>query len=270
MNAHNYRHGPLPVAMPADFPEKGRRMSREEAMRHYGVSQRIMVRWRKEAGIRTHASKKRPPRPLPADFLEIAPTLSYAAAEKRWKAGAIQIRTWYRDAGIGPARATRWKPIPEGFAEIAPTMRLYDLARRYEVQPETVRRWCYRLQIEPMRRRPKSEPFKRQTKPKTRKLPLRGVMVLPTLSRMPERDSSREGQAADHLRRYCAVYRCTETGAADQKGKFWRVGNAVKTGAELIAQAERHGWNPDAWMEIANPSTGNRRHSLGSAQALGA
>jgi hypothetical protein len=53
------------------------------------------------------------------------------------------------------------------------------------------------------------------------------------------------------LRRICAVYRCTETGRADPKGKFWRFGNAVLTPDELIARAERKGWDPEEWRRVA-------------------
>ena len=57
--------------------------------------------------------------------------------------------------------------------------------------------------------------------------------------------------AAQHLRRDAPVFRADADGKANPKGKCWRYGNTVLTEDEMIAKAERKGWQQDAWRELA-------------------
>lgn len=57
--------------------------------------------------------------------------------------------------------------------------------------------------------------------------------------------------AAQHLRRDAPVFRADADGKANPKGKCWRYGNTVLTEDELIAKAERKGWDGQAWRNIA-------------------
>ena len=57
--------------------------------------------------------------------------------------------------------------------------------------------------------------------------------------------------AAQHLRRDAPVFRADADGTPNPKGKCWRYGNVVLAEAEMIAKAERKGWDADSWREIA-------------------
>lgn len=57
--------------------------------------------------------------------------------------------------------------------------------------------------------------------------------------------------AAQHLRRDAPVFRADADGKANPKGKCWRYGNTVLSEDELIAKAERKGWDGQAWRNIA-------------------
>lgn len=56
--------------------------------------------------------------------------------------------------------------------------------------------------------------------------------------------------AAQHLRRDAPTFRADADGKPNPKGKFWRFGNITLTEAEMLAKAERKGWNADSWREI--------------------
>jgi hypothetical protein len=61
--------------------------------------------------------------------------------------------------------------------------------------------------------------------------------------------------AAQHLRRDAPVFRCDADGAANPKGKCWRYGNILLSEAEMMAKAERKGWNADGWREVRRGET---------------
>lgn len=67
------------------------------------------------------------------------------------------------------------------------------------------------------------------------------------------RVQGRADMAAQHVSEHdrTPVYHCDADGTANPKGDHWRYGNAILTEDELFAKAERKGWNPDAWREIA-------------------
>lgn len=66
-----------------------------------------------------------------------------------------------------------------------------------------------------------------------------------------QRSQGHADMAAQHLRREAPVFRCNKDGTANPKGKCWRYGNTVLTEEELIAKAERKGWDGQAWRNIA-------------------
>lgn len=69
--------------------------------------------------------------------------------------------------------------------------------------------------------------------------------------------------AAEYIRCHdrVAIFRCDADGSPNPKGKLWKygLGSLVLTESELIAKAERKGWQPHAWREIPRASHGLRR-----------
>ena len=57
--------------------------------------------------------------------------------------------------------------------------------------------------------------------------------------------------AAQHLQKYAPVFRCQSDGAPTVRGSHWRYGSVVLTEAEMIARAERKGWDADEWKRLA-------------------
>ena len=57
--------------------------------------------------------------------------------------------------------------------------------------------------------------------------------------------------AAQHLQKYAPVFRCQADGTPTVKGSHWRYGSVVLTEAEMIARAERKGWDADEWKRLA-------------------
>jgi hypothetical protein len=123
------------------------------------------------------------------------------------------------------------------------------LLRHYGRNEKTVRRWLNEAGIKPREPGWRGTGVVRAPKPKLTHVPGRVIYGAPP--RLAERKTGLEEDAAQHLRRLTFVFRCGPKGDADQRGKFWRYGNAVFTGAELIARAERHGFDPDAWRRVA-------------------
>lgn len=62
-------------------------------------------------------------------------------------------------------------------------------------------------------------------------------------------------RAADFLRSHdrTVLYRCDESGKADQQGENWKYGfgSLVITEEEMVAKAERKGWDDNAWRRLS-------------------
>lgn len=61
-------------------------------------------------------------------------------------------------------------------------------------------------------------------------------------------------KAADFLRAHdrVAMYRSDADGKANPQGDHWRYGNVTLTDAEVVAKAERKGFDGDAWKALAS------------------
>jgi len=124
------------------------------------------------------------------------------------------------------------RPMPEDFTEIAPTMTKSAMARHYRTKIEIIKRWLGEAQIEaaaPKFHPPRNAKHTRWNGGYKRSY---GNMVQTVTFTIYD-------EAADTLRRFCPVYRCTERGAADPKGAFWRMGMSIMTPDELLVRAER-------------------------------
>lgn len=195
-------------------------------------------------------------RPCPADFTEAAAMMTRKALKRHFRAGDGAIQRWSEETGAVPLEGTRAGalPVPADLADRAAEMHIAELARHYRVSHQTVARWLGRAGIRAKEFDKKAaaliSPPPRRAVPPSQMRAFAGpkssfVGLLP-------RDTSVEGRAADHLRREtrATMYRCTETGAADQGGKFWRFGAVALTRDEMLERARRHGFEPDGWARI--------------------
>lgn len=199
-----------------------------------------------------------PGAPVPPDFVARAPWPSAKAIRRAYGVSDRAANRWLRETGLTVNSKGGRRPgtIPADFAELAQDMHAAALARHYRAKEDTIRRWLRRLgikakkydfSVEMKRLWDERLPGREPKKPKRRHpVPL----LIPAL-KLPERDGSIGGRAAEHLRKWAPTYRCDETGHADPKGDYWRYGNVVISTTELLARAHAKGWRADTWERIA-------------------
>lgn len=242
--------------VPADFTALAPTMPVKALARHYRTGSEAVHRWLGETGI--SSALPRELRQIPADFHTQAPLMTRHSLAKHYQTNASVIERWIAESGVKVIEGRRCDatPVPDDFAELAARMVLTELADHYDINHKAVERW-FRDTGVPRLVRPRGRPrIATATKKPTVRLAVHRSFAGPKSSFINRlnRDDSLEGQAADHLRHYCAVYRCTEKGGVvDDRASLthWRYGNAVLTGAELVARAERMGFDPEAWRRIA-------------------
>lgn len=143
---------------------------------------------------------------------------------------------------------------PADFVEQWHKMSHKVLARHYHRSSITITKWAAQYGLK------RSSGVRVGVTPKAKRAPVvavakarpraaHGAFVTAPVLR-DQRDMSRVGQAADHLRKFGAVYRCTPMGAFDAKGSHWRRNSSILTDADIIERAEYNGWKPDAWMQV--------------------
>lgn len=228
---------------PADLADHAH-LNRHALARHYGKSEKIVAGWLKETGL-GRKSGSGFARAIPDDFADHA-SLPNAVLKRRYSVGETLLLKWRKAIGLSPSRRRPrgLKPIPEGFHQFASVMSLPELQAKYNAGEATVRRWRKEIGA-------KGLPHRKSRHPRQLRNPTPGQVFIAQANNHAAMKAGREEEAAQHLRRFCAVYRCGERGGADTKGGFWRVGNAVLTAAELMERAVRRGWDPDAWSRLA-------------------
>jgi hypothetical protein len=186
--------------------------------------------------MKPHPNQLRNP---PADLAQMAANMTVTELSRHYVCGDSTLKRWIRETGVCPVpRAVL--VTPPDFTARAKSMHQMGLVRHYGVSQQTVERWARKANIQFV---PYVPPRKeRQEKPRPTRAPAAFVWKGQRVPRVPPRDSSMHGSAAEHLRRYAAVYRCSERGGADPTGEFYRYGNTVLNPDELLMRAQRHGW----------------------------
>lgn len=176
-------------------------------------------------------------RSVPADFADLAPTMTATELAAHYRCSTSKVTDWLRECGSSRAEASKFAglPLPDNFAAIAPTMTLVELQIYYGRGQTVLRRWIAESGVRPRRR--------------VSTFVSRGNRI-PTAPRV-SLDLSRAGGAAEFLRQFGPVYRCHELGRPDAKGKFWNRGGYVLTDDDIIQRAERLGYDADAWRKVA-------------------
>jgi hypothetical protein len=198
-------------------------------------------------------------RPMPEGFAEVAKVSTRAELRRTFHCNDKCATRWLAACGVKPRRyrfGSFCLPAPADLADNALTMTGRELARHYNRDTKTVFRWLREAGIRPA-------PFnysacsKRQWQdnpPRQRRPKSIGIRVpkpkITLVSKMP-RDTTLSGQAADHLRKWAAVYRCDPDGRPNQSGSCWHYGMLVLSTDQLMERARNKGWNPSEWEMLA-------------------
>lgn len=112
--------------IPADFESNRDRMTRRALEAHYSSSSRTVGRWIKELGLAAKINLP-PPKPrltLPADFAELAPSMSKKSLGEYFNASQRVIERWLCEAGVSAKPRPPWsKMAPQGWASDIPPPR---------------------------------------------------------------------------------------------------------------------------------------------------
>lgn len=128
------------------------------------------------------------------------------------------------------------QPIPADFVEQRQALRdVKKLASHYHVRRCTISKWIKELGLPDLRKDAKHRAMARANAARTFRFT---GMLYPKVQSL--RNWSVHDEAVAVLREHMPVYRCDERGRADFTGKFWRVGNVVCDGDELLARADRY------------------------------
>lgn len=219
--------------VPADFAKQVKRLKYKKLIaQHYNVGFKALYRWLSESGISLTDGRKSPfLKAPPADFMQIAPTMSREKLCAHYDCGDKVLRRWIAETGVAFTSGARPRlHLPPGFALAAPSMTHGELMAHYGVSKGIITRWCEETG---------TKPFRHRAEPKQKRVismaPSRGQGVQFTITKT----YGEHDLAADVLRRHFAVHRCDERGRYEERGKFWRVGTVVCTPDELLERADR-------------------------------
>lgn len=206
---------------PADLAAVSRTMGIHKLSKHYSTGQVTVQRWLRDAGLLEGRRRVL----MPADFGQIAPTITIRAAEAQFGVCRYTIFRWERAVG---AKCIRESGAETRKAQAKPK------APRAPKPPKIVRERAvdFARTVEPRRAIPK---------------PKRAGI----LRAAPQRDMTRAGQAADFLRRLDPVRRCDASGAFSLTGDHWHFRGRLFDAAGIVERAERAGFDPDAWQRVA-------------------
>lgn len=270
--------GRPPRPMPDDFLTVAVGKTRAELCEIYKAGKRTIARWRDEAAGKSKVRLREAVK-LPPNIDELAKGQHIAGLAKMLNMHSATLWTKLKrhrpdlfemcrvngrrvkivHAGIAAQLSYRDKP--EGFDEIAAGMSLTQVARHYNASPKTVRKW---LETSPQwvrdgmakaakeRSRAAAINSARNQVRATRKQPNKpgtgfALRYLGDTVREPA-IISREKQAMRYLQKFGPCYPMSVHNKALDGYSFKGI---RMTAAQIIAEAEKRGWNPDAWREIA-------------------
>ena len=104
--------------MPADFALVAPTMTKMEMKAHYQTTFNTITRWLEEAGVRQ--AKPKPsgnalPRPAPADFAALAPTMTKSQLHRHYNTSWDALTRWLVETGTTPADPPKARHQPTYF-----------------------------------------------------------------------------------------------------------------------------------------------------------
>ena len=182
-------------------------------------------------------------RPMPEDFPIHGKVETQKQLMLRYECGTKAIGRWRKQCGFTQknAPAIKPKPIPDDFASACAVMTIRQVCEHFSIGVGTMRKYCAVKGVKPCPepRRPRLN----VGRPKRRDFG--------GIASSVHRDDSEAGRAANFLRRFGPLFRCDAQGHQLQDGFFWNRGGYVLTDEDIIARAQRKGWNPEQWRVLA-------------------
>lgn len=105
---------------PEDFAKKAPTMSIERLVKHYRTSRIAVRRWLAETGAPCLSvnNVSNIERPVPDDFAQVAPTMTFTALRRHYQTGEAVVRRWIKQSGVSAKRhVPRWNggyKLPHG------------------------------------------------------------------------------------------------------------------------------------------------------------
>lgn len=188
-------------------------------------------------------------RPMPEDFPIHGKVETQKQLMLRYGCGTKAISRWRKQCGFTHhnAPAVKPKPIPETFASACEVMTSRQVCEHFGIGISTMWKWCAKAGARPYRE-PKQLTAKRALyagKGRPKRRDFGGI------ASSVHRDDSEAGRAANFLRRLGPLFRCDAQGHQLQDGFFWNRGGHILTDEDIIARAQRKGWNPEQWRALA-------------------
>lgn len=225
-------------SMPANFAGMANALKQRELCKHFGAGPATIRRWVELAGV----AKGRGERAMPDDFAVMAETLSVEALRHHYKCGSRALKRWLADAGIDTS--AKRIMLPANIDEIAVGKNLTSLAAALGVHVSSLKRHLRSERPDLATRC--ADLGRKQTCNQQRSY---RFSALPEVKLPAAANVTAADQARNYLQRFgpCFSARYSEKPAL---GGYFFCGRHFTT-PQLIAEANRRGWNPNAWQQVA-------------------
>ncbi len=193
-------------------------------------------------------------RPIPTDWADVAPGMSSTALQRHYKASWRTIAAWVKASGISrpPYVDSTRRPLPDDFEELCLSgMTRAELEATYQCSNSPITRWLGMVSAEAREAVNQAGYRSHRQKAvqqaiKSRKTGFVRDLSPTNIQRAPVGNVE---QAMRYLQRFGACYpRSIHMKALEGYTFVLRPG--VLSGDDIVAEAKRRGWNPDAWREV--------------------
>ena len=244
--------------IPADWADVAPRLTQPELMAHYRCNDRCVRRWMAESGVNTKGANRRA---WPADLeqiaigksvTDIARAIGWArnTLDQRLKAEYPELHAKAVACGLAQnagAVAIR-REVPDCFEGMCGKMSVSQLALHYRASTVTIRKW---LAVRPHCAARVEMVATRNMAMSAKKARRQRYSHAPSKPQV----GSEQVQAVTYIQQAIRFLQphgvCYSRSVLHPKLEGYLFRGVVMTGAEIIAEATKRGWNPDAWRELA-------------------
>jgi hypothetical protein len=249
------RNEKLRRPMPDTFADECDKVDVETLRLKYQAGYSTIKRWMQECGKGPKPREK----PVPADFAEKAAVMGHAELRKLFHASGPVIVRWL--AQIGVSKSNR-RALPANIDDIAEGRNIRQIARLLDwnevvlrnllkrerpdlyIKARAVGRMMNTVAARAVAQRKAAQQAKKPAKTGVVKLPRVRVAII--------RDQAEPRTTADHAMRWLQrIGPCYPSRIINPVLDDYCFRGVRMTGTQLVAEARRRGWNPDAWREVA-------------------